>query len=202
MHSPSINSSEIVNSKSHFPSTDPASNNNCENKSVFAQPQPVGKGEENLKTESSNSTSSSASQKHAHSLRRRPTHSIEDRQAAEEEEEAARLEKKRRDARIANKDIRCKELVAATEAADGMTSAELRRWTAADDVALVTAVTHVHDLRAAYGSIKFSRPYSMEDIEERWYQLMYDDTLSRQAKKRMNELPVEEILRIQVCFMC
>ncbi|ETN79210.1 hypothetical protein NECAME_09928 [Necator americanus] len=26
---------------------------------------------------------------------------------------------------------------------------------------------------------------------------MYDDTLSRQAKKRMNELPVEEILRIQ-----
>ncbi|KAE9419676.1 hypothetical protein Angca_005000, partial [Angiostrongylus cantonensis] len=54
-----------------------------------------------------------------------------------------------------------------------------------------------HDLRAAYGNIKFSRPYSLEDIEERWYQLMYDDTLSRQAKKRMNELPVEEILRIQ-----
>nr|CDJ97861.1 Forkhead-associated domain containing protein [Haemonchus contortus] len=142
-------------------------------------------------------SSSTPAAKHAHSLRRRPTHSIEDRQAAEEEEEAAKMEKKRREARIAQKDIRCKELVAATEAADGMTSAELRRWTAADDVALVTAVTHVHDLRAAYGSIKFSRPYTLEDIEERWYQLMYDDTLSRQAKKRMNELPVEEILRIQ-----
>ncbi|VDL82362.1 unnamed protein product [Nippostrongylus brasiliensis] len=134
--------------------------------------------------------------KHAHSLRRRPTHNPED-QKAEEEEETNRMEKKRRDARIANKDIRCKELVAATEAADGMTSAELRRWTAADDVALVTAVTHCHDLRAAYGSLKFSRQYSLEEIEERWYQLMYDDTLSRQAKKRMNELPIEEILRIQ-----
>ncbi|KAL6722417.1 hypothetical protein Aduo_019993 [Ancylostoma duodenale] len=195
MHSPSVNSSENFTSKSHLSSTD-TPNGTSEDKNVFAQPQPIGKGEDK-KTEASNTTASATSQKHAHSLRRRPTHSIEDRQAAEEEEEAARLEKKRREARIAQKDIRCKELVAATEAADGMTSAELRRWTAADDVALVTAVTHVHDLRAAYGSIKFSRPYSMEDIEERWYQLMYDDTLSRQAKKRMNELPVEEILRIQ-----
>ncbi|PIO55578.1 FHA domain protein, partial [Teladorsagia circumcincta] len=87
-------------------------------------------------------SSSTPAAKHAHSLRRRPTHSVEDRQTAEEEEEAAKMEKKRREARIAQKDIRCKELVAATEAADGMTSAELRRWTAADDVALVTAVTH------------------------------------------------------------
>ncbi|KHJ87484.1 hypothetical protein OESDEN_12743 [Oesophagostomum dentatum] len=155
-----------MTSKSHCSSLDTPSNGN-EDKSVFAQPQPLGKGEENSKADTANSTPSATSQKHAHSLRRRPTHSIEDRQAAEEEEEAAKLEKKRRDARIANKDIRCK----------------------------------VHDLRAAYGSIKFSRPYSMEDIEERWYQLMYDDTLSRQAKKRMNELPIEEILRIQLRIM-
>ncbi|KAJ1349087.1 Microspherule protein 1 [Parelaphostrongylus tenuis] len=163
-----------------------------EEKNVFLQPQSTGK-EESAKP----SSGPASHAKHAHSLRRRPTHSVEDRQAMEEDEEAAKQEKRRREARIANKDIRCKELAAATEAADGMTCAELRRWTAADDVALVTAVTHVHDLRAAYGSIKFSRPYSLEDIEERWYQLMYDDTLSRQAKKRMNELPVEEILRIQ-----
>ncbi|KAK6030074.1 FHA domain protein [Ostertagia ostertagi] len=168
---------------------------------------------------------------------RRPTHSVEDRQTAEEEEEAAKMEKKRREARIAQKDIRCKELVAATEAADGMTSAELRPLDSSRrrgtgycsntspqpsleltkpskqcDMALSirasrNAYKHdtmtrylrlmwfsrlfsfcfqVHDLRAAYGSIKFSRPYSLEDIEE------------RQAKKRMNELPVEEILRIQV----
>uniref|UniRef100_A0A7I4XZY5 FHA domain-containing protein n=1 Tax=Haemonchus contortus TaxID=6289 RepID=A0A7I4XZY5_HAECO len=199
MHSPSMNSAENGASKSHswLSMADPSqssamTDDKSDGKTVFAQPQPVGK-EDSSKVESS----STPAAKHAHSLRRRPTHSIEDRQAAEEEEEAAKMEKKRREARIAQKDIRCKELVAATEAADGMTSAELRRWTAADDVALVTAVTHVHDLRAAYGSIKFSRPYTLEDIEERWYQLMYDDTLSRQAKKRMNELPVEEILRIQ-----
>ncbi|KAK6730712.1 hypothetical protein RB195_007277 [Necator americanus] len=195
MHSPSVNSSDNITSKSHFSSNETPSNGTNEEKNVFVQPQPVGKGEDSSKVDPS--CSATASQKHAHSLRRRPTHNLEDRQTVEEEEESARLEKKRRETRIANKDLRCKELVAATEAADGMTSAELRRWTAADDVALVTAVTHVHDLRAAYGSIKFSRPYSMEDIEERWYQLMYDDTLSRQAKKRMNELPVEEILRIQ-----
>ena len=35
-------------------------------------------------------------------------------------------------------------------------------------------------------------------MEERWYQLMYDDALSRQAKKRMQELPPEVVLKIQV----
>ncbi|KAK6020548.1 hypothetical protein OSTOST_13796, partial [Ostertagia ostertagi] len=145
MHSPSLSSSENGNSKSHnrSSSADPSQSFGMgdakgDGKAIFAQPQPCGKGEDFSKVESS----SAPAAKHAHSLRRRPTHSVEDRQTAEEEEEAAKMEKKRREARIAQKDIRCKELVAATEAADGMTSAELRRWTAADDVALVTAVTH------------------------------------------------------------
>ncbi|VDO76338.1 unnamed protein product [Heligmosomoides polygyrus] len=192
MHSPSMNS-DSGSSKSHNWSSSVDSVPKLDGKSSFAHHQSVAGGEDSAKGEGQTAPAA----KHVHSLRRRPTHSAEDRQAAEEEEEAAKAEKKRRDARIANKDLRCKELVAASEAVDGMTSAELRRWTAADDVALVTAATHVHDLRVAYGSIKFSRPYSLEDIEERWYQLMYDDTLSRQAKKRMNELPLEEILRIQ-----
>ncbi|KAK6045170.1 hypothetical protein COOONC_17325 [Cooperia oncophora] len=170
MHSPSMSSSENGNPRSRHRSSsaDPSqSSGETEAKgddtTIFAHPQSLGKEDSHSKVESA----SAPAAKHAHSLRRRPTHSVEDRQTAEDEEEAAKIEKKRREARIAQKDIRCKELVAATEAADGMTSAELRRWTAADDVALVTAVTHVHDLRAAYGSIKFSRPYSLEDIEER-----------------------------------
>ncbi|KJH51832.1 FHA domain protein [Dictyocaulus viviparus] len=199
MYSPSIGTSENLASKSrNWSSTEPSSScatqeAKSDGKSISVISQHVGK-EDFSKVPSGSSTSAA---KHVHSLRRRNMYNTEDRQLMEDEEETTKQEKRRRDARIANKDVRCKELVAATEAADGMVSAELKRWTAADDVALVTAVTHVHDLRAAYGSIKFSRPYSLEDIEERWYQLMYDDVLSRQAKKRINELPVEEILRIQ-----
>ncbi|KAE9419661.1 hypothetical protein Angca_001425, partial [Angiostrongylus cantonensis] len=144
MHSPSMNTSENLASKcrSWSSSMEPLSSSalqeaKSEEKNVFLQPQPTGK-EEPAKP----SSVSAPHAKHVHSLRRRPTQSVEDRQVMEEDEENAKQEKRRREARIANKDIRCKELAAATEAADGMTSAELRRWTAADDVALVTAVTH------------------------------------------------------------
>lgn len=59
-----------------------------------------------------------------------------------QEEEAARIERKRRESRIASKDIRAKEIAAAHEAAEASTI-ELNDWTAEDDVALVTAITHV-----------------------------------------------------------
>ena len=49
-----------------------------------------------------------------------------------------------------------------------------------------------------HACVKFSEPFELADIEERWYQLMYDETLSRLAKKRFAELQPEEVLRIQV----
>uniref|UniRef100_A0A1I7XF36 MCRS_N domain-containing protein n=1 Tax=Heterorhabditis bacteriophora TaxID=37862 RepID=A0A1I7XF36_HETBA len=105
-----------------------------------------------------------------HALRKRSAKSIEDRQAVEDalmEEEAIKQERKRREARIASKDIRSKELAAANEAAEAVSSEELRQWTASDDVALLTAVSHVCDLSAVLANIKFSRPYTLADIEER-----------------------------------
>ena len=59
-------------------------------------------------------------------------------------------------------------------------------------------VFQVGDVDAVYRSLVFSKDFSFSEIEERWYQLMYDDALSRQAKKRMQELNPEIILKIQV----
>lgn len=59
------------------------------------------------------------------------------------EEEQARIEEKKKEARIASKDLKTKELAAATEVVDNATSKELKKFSAHDDVALITAATHV-----------------------------------------------------------
>ncbi|CAI4229966.1 unnamed protein product [Auanema sp. JU1783] len=135
-----------------------------------------------------------------HGLRKRTASIIRDRQALEDAmymEETARLEKRKREARIANKDIRAKEIAAAHDKAEALSADNLKSWTRNDDVALITAVTHVCDLKTVFENVEFSKDYSLVEIEERWYQLMYDDVLSRQAKKRINEMQLQDLIRIQ-----
>ncbi|KAI1731647.1 FHA domain-containing protein [Ditylenchus destructor] len=77
------------------------------------------------------------------------------------------------------------------------TAESMKRWTVEDDVALVAAVTHVCDLRTVYNFMKFSKKYSLVEIEERWYELLYDENVSRLARKRMDALGRDKIRAIQ-----
>lgn len=45
--------------------------------------------------------------------------------------------------------------------------------------------------------MSFSKKYSFEEIEERWYELLYVEEISRLAKKRMDNINREKSLQIQ-----
>ncbi|EFO21183.1 cell cycle-regulated factor p78 [Loa loa] len=108
-------------------------------------------------------------------------------------------DKKRRE-RSASKEARTKELTTlASHTANLGTglSESLKKWTALDDVALITAVTRVSSLAAVHGAVRFSRPFTRAEIEERWYELLYDETISNIAKRRIADLSVETISAVQ-----
>uniref|UniRef100_A0A1I7ZW65 FHA domain-containing protein n=1 Tax=Steinernema glaseri TaxID=37863 RepID=A0A1I7ZW65_9BILA len=85
-------------------------------------------------------------------------------------------------------ELSAKEVVARAKHSDFC-----KKWTTADDVLLIGAVTHVNDLKLVHAAAKFSCAMSLVEIEERWYQLMYSDTFSKMAKKRMSSLSREEV---------
>ncbi|KAL3098721.1 hypothetical protein niasHT_024475 [Heterodera trifolii] len=73
----------------------------------------------------------------------------------------------------------------------------LKRWNVEDDIALIAAVTHVSDLNVVHNQMKFSKRYSLAEIEERWYDMLYNEQTSTLTRKRMEQISKEKIRAIQ-----
>ncbi|EGT31425.1 hypothetical protein CAEBREN_19790 [Caenorhabditis brenneri] len=73
----------------------------------------------------------------------------------------------------------------------------MKIWTAADDYALIVAISHVSCLKFIHNSMPFSRKFTRAELEERYSQLMYDEKMSEQAKGRIALMKSREKICIE-----
>ncbi|KRZ15672.1 Microspherule protein 1 [Trichinella zimbabwensis] len=74
---------------------------------------------------------------------------------------------------------------------------DFTRWQAEDDLALIIACERMNSLPMVHRMVTFSLPFTLQEIEERWYELFYDPIVSKRSKERFAELNAEVIRRVK-----
>merc|ERR1712098_360282 len=73
---------------------------------------------------------------------------------------------------------------------------DLGRWKAIDDLALINGVQQTSDLGSVFKGVKFSCHFTLAEIQERWYALMYDPVISKLAMEAVRNLPQEVVHKV------
>ena len=73
---------------------------------------------------------------------------------------------------------------------------DLSQWKATDDLLLINAVQQTRDLGSVFKGVKFSCHFTLGEIQERWYALMYDPVISKLAMEASRNLSQEVVHKV------
>ena len=85
---------------------------------------------------------------------------------------------------------------AAAAGAGGGGGASRGIWPPEDDFRLVVNIQQVSDVVVVHRAVKFSKPYSLKEIKERWFALLYNPEFSRLSTAALTSLDEEERLML------
>lgn len=84
-----------------------------------------------------------------------------------------------------------------TKSGHQIATKDLGRWKPIDDLALIIGVQQTNDLRMVHRGTKFSCKFTIQEMQNRWYSLLYDESISRIAVAAMRNLHPELVENVQ-----